>query len=309
MKSRDLALVLLFRNFNALQYKTIKKMNSKKISWIGLGHMGVPMARNLLKAGYEVSVYNRSQDKAKALADDGAMICATIDDVAKNDILFLMLADDSAASAITEQLLGIGIQGKLVVNMSTISVSMTQELAAKVRSRGGRYIEAPVSGSVKPATDGTLIILAGGDKQDFDEVLPMFDILGKLSLYLGEVGQGAKAKLAINFYMSVVIDGMAETVLFAEQNGIDRQTMMKIINESACGSPMSNMKTASIINNLYPAAFPLRHMHKDINLAIDQGLNTVTARNIADIYQQAMDNGLADEDLMAIVKTLKEKNF
>lgn len=284
-------------------------MNSTNISWIGLGHMGVPMARNLLKAGYQVSVYNRTAEKAQSLIDQGAKLCSTIQDAAKNDIIFLMLSNDSAASAIIEQLLGTGIKDKLIINMSTISVSTTQELAAKVRSRGGRYLEGPVSGSVKPATDGTLIILAGGEKKDFEEATPMFDILGKLSLYLGEVGQGAKAKLAINFYMSTIIDGMAETVLFAEQNGIDRTTMMQIINESACGSPMSNMKTSAIINDQYPAAFPLQHMHKDINLAIDQGLNTATAHNIARIYQQAMDSGLADEDLMAIVKTLKDQYF
>lgn len=284
-------------------------MNLNKISWIGLGHMGIPMARNLMKSGYQVSVYNRSIDKTRDLVNEGAIPCFSIEETVKNDILFLMLADDKAASDIIEQLISSGIKDKLIINMSTISVHMTQKLDAEVRSHGGRYLEAPVSGSVKPATDGTLIILAGGSQQDFNQAMPMFDKLGKLSLHLGEVGQGAKAKLAINFYMSVVIDGLSETVLFAEQNGIDRQTMMQIINESACGSPMSNMKTVSIINNEYPAAFPLKHMYKDINLAIDQGLSTVTAKNIGEIYQQAMDSNMADEDLMAIVKILKEKYF
>lgn len=193
--------------------------------------------------------------------------------------------------------------------MSTISANLTMEVAAKVRSRGGRYLEAPVSGSVKPATDGTLIVLAGGLQADFDEAMPYFEKMAKLSLFLGEVGQGAKAKLAINYYMSVVIDGLAETVLFAERNGIDRQTMLQIVNESACGSPMSNMKTQSIIHDQYPAAFPLRHMDKDINLAIAEGLDTPTAKSVANAYKRAMDRDLADEDLMAVIKVLKETYF
>ena len=284
-------------------------METKTISWIGLGHMGVPMSQNLLKAGYEISVYNRSAEKAKPLIEKGAKICTTIAEALQSEIIFIMLSDDTATSAVFDELFNAGIKDKFFINMSTISVKLTKEIASRVRSQGGRYLEAPVSGSVKPATDGTLIILAGGEQADFDEAKPLFDKLGKLALYMGIVGQGAKAKLAINYYMSIVIDGLAETVLFAEQNGIDRPTMMQIINESACDSPMSNMKTASIINDEYPAAFPLRHMNKDINLAIEQGLDTPTAKNVAEIYKQAMDSNLADEDLMAIMKTLKETYF
>ncbi|WP_221405668.1 NAD(P)-dependent oxidoreductase [Dysgonomonas massiliensis] len=287
----------------------MKIMNTKSISWIGLGHMGVPMVLNLLKAGYALSVYNRSVEKLVPVVEKGATQCTSVAEAAKSDIIFLMLSDDKAVSAIADQLLAAGLKGKLVINMSTISVDMTTEVASKVRAQGGHYIEAPVSGSVKPATDGTLIVLAGGTKADFEEALPYFERMAKLSLHLGEVGQGAKAKLAINYYMSVVIDGLAETVLFAEKNGIDRETMLQIVNESACGSPMSNMKTQSIIQNQYPAAFPLRHMDKDINLAIEQGLDTPTAKSVANAYKRAMDRDLADEDLMAVIKVLKETYF
>lgn len=284
-------------------------MTTKSISWIGLGHMGVPMAHNLLKAGYSISVYNRDVSKCVSLVEGGADICSSISDAAKFDIIFLMLADDAAVESVIGQLLEAGVHGKFIINMSTISVDKTMEVASKVREQGGRYLEGPVSGSVKPATDGTLIVLAGGSVEDFDEALPFFDKMGKLSLLLGEVGQGAKAKLAINYYMSVIIDGLAETVLFAEKNGIERETMMQIVNASACGSPMTNMKTTSILTENYPAAFPLRHMDKDINLALKQGLSTPTARNVADAYKLAMQEGLADEDLMAVIKTIRKAYF
>ncbi|MDU1904875.1 MAG: NAD(P)-dependent oxidoreductase [Dysgonomonas sp.] len=281
-------------------------MKTLRISWIGLGHMGTPMALNLIKAGYDLSVYNRSDNKLKPLIDAGAKPYRSIEEICQDsDIVFTMLSDDNAATEVFDQLMNIDITNKLFINMSTISPDLSIELSKKVQEKNGKYLEAPVSGSVKPAQDGTLIILAGGKDEDYDVAVPYFERLGKLSLLLGEVGQGAKAKLAINYYMSVVVEGLAETILFAEKNGIDRETMMFITNESACGSPMSKMKTPSIIQDNYPAAFPLKHMMKDIGLARQQGLNTDSSKVISDIYQKAMDMKLGDEDLMAVIKALK----
>lgn len=268
------------------------------------------MALNLLKAGFNLSVYNRSADKMKPLNDAGAKAYKSLDDVRENsNVIFTMLSDDSAVSSVYNDLLKGSVSEKLFINMSTISSELTKQLAAEIESKGGYYLEAPVSGSVKPAIDGTLIILAAGREPDYEFATTYFEKVGKLSLYLGEVGQGAKAKLAINYYMSVVIEGLAETVLFAEKNGIDKETMMFIVNESACGSPMSKMKTPSIIQNNYPAAFPLKHMDKDIRLAQAEGLNTATSEAMKNIYQEAMDASLGDEDLMAVLKSVKSKYF
>lgn len=285
-------------------------MIKPKISWIGLGHMGAPMASNLLKAGFDLTVYNRSAEKVKPLIDAGAKSYSSLDDVRENsNVIFTMLSDDSAISSVYNDLLKGSVSEKLFINMSTISAELTKQLAAEIESKGGYYLEAPVSGSVKPAIDGTLIILAAGREPDYEFATTYFEKLGKLSLYLGEVGQGAKAKLAINYYMSVVIEGLAETVLFAEKNGIDKETMMFIVNESACGSPMSKMKTPSIIQNNYPAAFPLKHMDKDIGLAKAEGLDTATSEAMKSIYQEAMNASLGDEDLMAVIKSVKSKYF
>ena len=285
-------------------------MTTPQISWIGLGHMGTPMASNLLKAGFDIAVYNRSVEKMKPLVDAGAKPYTSLDDVRENsNVIFTMLSDDSAVSSVFADLLKGSVSEKLFINMSTISSELTKRLAAEIESKGGYYLEAPVSGSVKPAIDGTLITLAAGREPDYEFATTYFEKLGKLSLYLGEIGQGAKAKLAINYYMSVVIEGLAETVLFAEKNGIDKETMMFIVNESACGSPMSKMKTPSIIQDNYPAAFPLKHMDKDIRLAKAEGLNTETSNAMNNIYQEAMEANLGDDDLMAVIKTVKSKYF
>lgn len=285
-------------------------MTTPKITWIGLGHMGTPMATNLLKAGFEVAVYNRSTDKLKSLTDIGAKAYTSLNEVRENsNVIFTMLSDDLAVSSVYSDLLKGSTSQKLFINMSTISSVLTKRLSVEIEAKGGYYLEAPVSGSVKPAIDGTLIILAAGREPDYEFATTYFEKLGKFSIYLGEVGQGAKAKLAINYYMSVVIEGLAETVLFAEKNCIDKETMMFIVNESACGSPMSKMKTPSIIQDNYPAAFPLKHMDKDIRLAQAEGLNTATSEAMKNIYQEAMQAELGDNDLMAVLRAVKMKYF
>lgn len=283
-------------------------MLSPKITWIGLGHMGAPMATNLLKGGFDVAVYNRSAEKVKPLAEAGARTFTSIEDVVPNsNVVFTMLSDDTAVTAVYNDLVKSDISKKLFINMSTISPELTKRLSDDIQAKGGNYLDAPVSGSVKPATDGTLIILVGGREIDYEAATMFFEKLGKFSLYLGEAGLGAKAKLAINYYMSVVVEGLAETVLFAEKNGVDRETMMFIVNESACGSAMSKMKTPCIIQDSYPAAFPLKHMDKDIRLAQNEGLNTETSAAMAKIFGEAMKAELGDNDLMAVIKAVKSR--
>lgn len=280
-------------------------MDIQNIAFIGLGHMGSPMAMNLLKAGIDLAVYNRSDEKMLPLIDAGAKPYRSVEDITKaSEIIFIMLSDDSAVSSVFDNLWSLDLKGKLFINMSTISPNLSIELARQCEDKGASYLEAPVSGSVKPATDGTLIILAAGQEKDYERAIPFFEKLGKLSLFLGEVGTAANAKLAINYYMSVVIEGLAETVLFAGKNGIDKETMMLIVNESACGSPMSKMKTPSIVKDDYPAAFPLKHMYKDVGLVKDQGLDTAVSNAIFDAFRLSMDNGDADKDLMAVIRSL-----
>lgn len=281
-------------------------MNTTKLGWIGLGHMGTPMATNLLKAGFDIAVYNRTADKMRPLADAGAKIFdsqAQICDYA--DVLFTMLPNDKVVQDIYNQLMKENVKGKLFINMSTISPELTTQLYELCKDNGADYLDAPVSGSVKPATDATLVILVGGDKEQYDKALPYFDKLGKKSIYLGKAGAAAKAKLAINYYMSVVITGLSETVLFAEKNGISRETMLEIVNISACGSPMSSMKTNSIVNDNYPSAFPLKYMLKDIRLVQNEGLKTKLSDAVLNDYEYASQLGLDDEDLMAVIKAIK----
>lgn len=284
-------------------------MEKLKLGWIGLGNMGNPMVKNLLKAGFEVSIYNRSRDKEKELVEAGAVSApdpAAV--VAAADIIISMLSNDDAVKTVyegTSGLLATPASGKLLIDMSTVSPETSRYLAEAASKQGYGFLEAPVSGSVKPAQDGTLIILAAGAKADYEKAKPVFDALGKLALHLGDAGTGSSAKLAINYLVALNLQGLAETVLFAEKLGVSKTDMLTIINEGACSNALIKMKTPAVINENYPAAFALKHMVKDLRLATASGLDSPLAGPLLKTFTKANEAGLGDEDAMAVIKALK----
>ncbi|MED1801139.1 NAD(P)-dependent oxidoreductase [Brevibacillus porteri] len=281
------------------------------IGWIGLGNMGIPMASNLLAAGYDVCVWNRTPGKAAPLVALGAKETATLSDlVAQCDVLFTMVSDDDAVKAIytgTDGLLSLSIQGKLAVDMSTISPGTSRYIAEQAQEVGLRFLDAPVSGSVGPAKEGKLVIMVGGEQADFKVAKPMLDKLGKAAFYLGPNGAGTSAKLAINLLLGITVQGVSETLLFARSLGIGTEQMLDIISESAVGTPLIRGKAASILADNYPAAFALKHMAKDLRLANEAGVSTPLAESVNATYRHALEEGLGELDLMAILRHLEGK--
>jgi len=139
-----------------------------------------------------------------------------------------------------------------------------------------------------------LIILAGGSQENYEKAKPVFDVLGKMSLLLGGAGFGSSAKLAINYLLGLHLQGLAETVLFAKQNGISPENMLNIINESALGNGISKLKTPAILNNQFPAAFALKHLVKDLGLAKDAGLDAALFAPLQKSFQEAQEKGLGE---------------
>ncbi|MEJ2905532.1 NAD(P)-dependent oxidoreductase [Pedobacter panaciterrae] len=286
-------------------------MNNLKIGWAGLGNMGSAMAANLLRAGYEVRVYNRNKDKEKELTSAGAQSAKDLRELVDScDVVFTMLSDDHAVKEVyneTNGLLSGENSGKLLIDMSTVAPETSRYLSALSEKHKMKFIEAPVSGSVKPAQDGTLIILVGGSAENYNKAKPLFDVLGKLSLYLGGAGAGSSAKLAINYLLGINIQALAETVLFAEQNGISKENMLTIINEGACGNGIIKIKTPSVLNNNYPAAFALKYIVKDLKLAKEAGLSSPLSIPLLNTFSAAMnEGGLGDQDLMSVIKYLEK---
>lgn len=286
----------------------MSEINSTKIGWIGLGNMGNPMAGQLIQAGYNVTVYNRSKEKEETLLASGAaMASSPLELIGQTDIVFIMVSDDKAIQDIfngDDGLLAANTNGKIIINMSTVSPGISKEMAALCKQQNNTYLDAPVSGSVKQAETGQLVIMVGGDEQSFGQVKPVLEKLGKLVTRVGDTGSGNTAKLAINTLLAFYAQGLAETVAFAEQNNIDRAVLLNLINNSALGSPFIKIKGDAIINGDYKAAFALKHIVKDLGLAKDEGLDTPLARISYQTFEQAQAK-LGNEDIIAVIKHIK----
>jgi 3-hydroxyisobutyrate dehydrogenase len=289
-------------------------MSQLRIGWAGLGNMGNPMVRNLVKAGFDVTVYNRTIAKAEALqAETGVKVAATPKELVKDvDVVITMLADDAALKEVyegPEGFLSVTASPQLLaIDMSTVSPDTTKQLAALCEAEGFWYLDAPVSGSVKPATDAQLIFMVGGRQEDFDRAKPIFDKLGKAAYLLGENGAGNYAKLAINTFLGITVQGLSEAVIFAGNNGISPDQFLPLINTGPIGSMISGMKSQNIINYDFKPAFALQLLAKDIRLAKAQGLDTPVGNALSETLQAAVDQGYGTEDMAVIYKHLLEQH-
>jgi len=284
--------------------------------WIGLGHMGAPMAMNILQAGYRVTAYNRSREKTPVLAEAGANILASPREVvAQSDIVFLMLSDASAIHAVLNGNSGVMAAmapGKLVVNMSTIAPSDAVSFAQQVATAGGRYVDAPVSGSVGAAKTGQLIMLAGGEQEAVTACQPFFAVMGKETFHFGAAGMGSSAKLAINLLLGIMGQGIGEAVLFAEKSGVNKEKMLELISSSALNSPFFQIKKEMYRTDDFPAAFKVSLMAKDLGLVTAEAERIKTTLPLAEAaattYCSARDHHKAELDMAAVYLELREQN-
>jgi len=285
-------------------------MNKLRIGWIGLGNMGTPMVRNLLKAGFPVTVYNRTASRAEVLVTEGAGLAAHPAELWNQaDVLVTMVSDDAALHDLYKGaggLLETAPAGKTVIDMSTVSPVTSRELAALLGAKGVEYLDAPVSGSVKPAEMGQLVIMVGGKRDVYESARPIFERLGKVSYLLGEQGAGNSAKLAINLLLAFNTQGLAESVLFARQNGIAPKDMLAIINDSAVSNGLIKIKTPLIENDQYQPAFALKLLAKDLRLAKEQGLQTPAGLAIEECFREAAPDW-GEKDMMAILPYLSSE--
>ena len=281
--------------------------------FIGLGIMGSAMAKNLLRAGFSVTIWNRSADKCADLIALGAEHAPTPARVtAQCGITFAMLADPAAAEAVCfghdGVLDGLGA-GRGYVDMSTVDDYTVKRIAAAVAARGGRYLEAPVSGSRKPAEDGTLVILAAGDRSLYDEALPGLEKMGKKILFLGETGNGARMKLVVNMIMGGMMAIFCEGLALGEKAGLQDGDILEVLAAGALANPMFQLKGNAIGQGNFAPAFPLKHMQKDLRLAValgdrlDQPLASAATANEA--FKRAKASGFGNEDFCALIKTIK----
>jgi 3-hydroxyisobutyrate dehydrogenase-like beta-hydroxyacid dehydrogenase len=285
------------------------------IGFVGLGIMGSAMATNLLKAGFKVTAWNRSLDKSELLASAGATIAATPRAVAEcSDIVIAMMANGPAVQSVRDGADGIiaGLKpGKGYVDMSTVDAETSIESAELAHNMGAQFLEAPVAGSKKPAEDGTLTIMAAGDQALYEATLPAFEKMGKKIMFLGETGNGARMKLANNLVMGGMMIALCEGLALASGSGLDAAQLLEVLDSGAVSNPMFRLKGPQITANKdFPPAFPLKHMQKDLRLALKLGeevgqpLFTTATGN--ELFKAALAAGLGDCDFAAVTQVVKK---
>ncbi|NWF37715.1 NAD(P)-dependent oxidoreductase [Mariprofundus sp. NF] len=283
------------------------------IGFIGLGIMGQAMAGNILKAGYELTVYNRSSHKAAALATAGATVALSPKELAERcEIIILMLTGPEAVDAILgggNGLLSADCKGKTIINMSTVPPAYSRELAQQLGAHGITVIDAPVSGSKIPAELGTLVILAGGDETAIKQLEPLLLSMGSRVIYCGEAGTGSSMKLAINLLLGTMMEGLAEATHLAEASGLATETFLEVVSAGALACPLFKIKEQMLITDSYPPQFPFRHMAKDMQYVVEEaqqsGISLPVANQLAELFDPNAPDELLDRDFAAVKSLLK----
>ena len=239
-----------------------------RIGWIGLGKMGMPMAGNLLRAGYPLYIYARNNTVNKAMTERGAIKSESPSALLNLvDVLILMVPDDKAVDRIFLSPAGIfhgQLEGKVIINMSTVSPGINRKMAALCMARGASYLDAPVSGSIKQAEEAKLVIMAGGERSVYENLKPIFNVLGSSSKHFGSLGSGNVAKLAINVLLGIQAQGLSEVINFGESNGISAASIIEVINDGVLGNTFLRLKGEQIIAQNYQPAFALNQIAKDL---------------------------------------------
>ncbi|HZU61238.1 MAG TPA: NAD(P)-dependent oxidoreductase [Solirubrobacteraceae bacterium] len=276
-----------------------------KLAFLGTGTMGLPMAANLLKAGQEVRAWNRTRDRAKPLAQEGAQVVQTPGEAARGaDILITMLSDADAVLEPAREALGALGPDALWIQMSTVGLEGTQlclELAAKA---GVSFVDAPVLGTREPAEQGKLVILASGPGEVKERCRPIFDALGHRVLWLGEAGQGTRCKVMINSWVLGVVGVLAETITLAEALEVDPQSFFEAVEGGPLDLPYARMKGAAMIERSFEdPAFRLSLSRKDSELILEAaqqaGLEVPILRAVTERLRRAESQGHGEEDMAA----------
>jgi 3-hydroxyisobutyrate dehydrogenase-like beta-hydroxyacid dehydrogenase len=287
----------------------------ERIGFVGLGIMGARMAANLRRAGYELTVYNRTRERAEAwAAEHGGSVAATPAEVgAASDIVITMVVD---GAQVREVLLGDrgvaegAASGTLCVDMSTIAPGDSRRIAAALAANGVAFVDAPVTGSSPKAEDGTLTIMAGGATRDFERARPLLEAMGELIVHVGEeVGQGEMVKLINNAVAAANAHTLAQALVVGRATGVDLDALTQVMGAGSGGSAMLALKAAPMRDHDYSTLFKLEHMLKDVRLCLEEGqaagVPFPAAAAVREALTAGMGRGRGDDDFAAVVETVE----
>ncbi|WP_172562707.1 NAD(P)-dependent oxidoreductase [Vibrio furnissii] len=286
-----------------------------KVSFIGLGVMGYPMAGHLVNAGFDVSVFNRTQAKAQAwAAQHGGRAAPTVEACVREADVVLMCVgndDDVRSMATSEQgALAFMKPGAILVDHTTTSALLAEELGAAAQNVGVRFMDAPVSGGQAGAENGVLTIMCGGEADLFDALQPVFNAYGRSSVLMGGVGQGQRAKMVNQICIAGVLNGLSEGLILAENAGLDIPTLVACLKNGAAGSWQMENRAVTMAENKFDFGFAIDWMIKDLGFCLDeaerQGVRLPMTENTIAAYRSLSANGEGRMDTSVLIKAVKQ---
>ena len=285
-----------------------------RVGFIGLGIMGSRMAANLARAGFELTVWNRTPATAQAwAAEHGASVAASPQALASNsDVVITMIVDGPQVEAVLlgEEGAGHGA-GLLCIDMSTIGPAAARGIGARLAERGVSFMDAPVTGSSPKAEDGTLTIMAGGEQRDFERARPLFDAMGELVVHVGPVGHGQLVKVINNAVAAANTAVVAEALLAGARAGADLDALVQVMRAGSGASAMLDLKHGPMRARDYTTLFKLEHMLKDLRLCLEEaraaGVRTEMIEATEAILADANQRALGDRDFAALLEIVEER--
>jgi len=285
------------------------------IGFIGLGVMGQPIALNLAKAGIKLVVWNRSTGGSEPLRAVGARVAASAEEVfRRTETVIAMLSDSSAIDAVLERgtpAFTSHVAGHTIVSMSSVAPEYSRQLAMDIHAAGGRYVEAPVSGSRKPAEAGQLVSLLGGDAEVIEKIRPLLAPMCRQSVICGPVGNALLMKLAVNLYVSTMLAGLAEAVHFAERNNLNLNTFEMAIGSGPMASDMTRVKIPKLIERDFAVQAATEDAFKSCLLIADAARAAGIASPLLDLsrklYEESISMGNGRLDMMSVIQAIEAR--
>jgi 2-hydroxy-3-oxopropionate reductase len=287
---------------------------AEKVGFIGLGIMGKPMAENLIEAGYDLVAYNRTREKAEGL--EGATVAQSPKEVAENsDIVITMLPDSPQVEEVLAGEDGVfeGIgKGGLIVDMSTISPVVTEELAEKARERDASMLDAPVSGGDVGAIEGTLAIMVGGSEEDFERALPLFEVMGAAVTHVGPTGAGQVVKAANQIVVALTIEAVSEALVLGSKGGVAPEKILDVLGGGLAGNKVMEAKREKLLEHSFDPGFRIELHHKDLGIALAAGREYGVTLPVTAAVDQMLETlkmkGRGDRDHSALLTLIEESS-
>ncbi len=288
--------------------------SGSKVGFIGLGLMGRPMALNLLKAGYSLTVWNRTASRAESLVAAGATLASSAQEVAAGaDVLITIVSDPPALEGVLwgsaggkVGALGALRPGSIYIDSSTVSPALVRKIAAACEERQVAFLDAPVTGGTWGAEKGELVFMVGGDEQVLKDAEPVISAMGKRWFHLGPNGAGQTIKLAMNLILALQVDALAEALALVTAAGLEGEKLIGVLQSSMARAAVLDVKAPLLLKGEYPPSFPLRLMHKDMGLALDlakeAGVELPAAAAAYSTYSAVKEAAKEDLDYAAVMK-------